>query len=120
MIQLLLINTMKHAETVSFFRVLLISSMCSYSVILLLQLACPKCSGCCVRKRYLSEERPVEGDGVEAVHSPHGDVQVHQQPLLLLSVHCRPDPLTADRKPQSVKLLSASGNLLLPVCSLTL
>lgn len=42
---------------------------------------------------YLSEQRSVEGDGVETVHRPHGDVQVHEQPLLLLSVHCGTNPL---------------------------
>lgn len=42
---------------------------------------------------YLSEESSVEGDREEAVHSPHGDVQVHQQPLLLQGVDCGTDPL---------------------------
>lgn len=43
--------------------------------------------------QYLSEEGSVEGDGVEAVDRPHGDIQVHQQPLLLLRVHSRSNPL---------------------------
>lgn len=31
---------------------------------------------------HLSEKGPVEGDGEEAVYGPHGNVQVHQEPLL--------------------------------------
>lgn len=41
----------------------------------------------------LSEEGAIEGDGVEAVHCPHGNVQVHQEPLLLQSVDCGSNPL---------------------------
>lgn len=42
---------------------------------------------------HLSEKGPVEGDGEEAVHCPHGNVQVHQEPLLFQSVDCCADPL---------------------------
>ena len=45
------------------------------------------------KRTYLSEERAVEGDSVVAVHRPHGDVQVHQQPFVLLGVHRGPYPL---------------------------
>lgn len=47
--------------------------------------------------RYLSEQRSVEGDGVEAVHRPHGDVQIHEQPLLLLRVDGGPNPLRGEK-----------------------
>lgn len=45
------------------------------------------------RKPHLSEKCPVEGDCEGTIHCPHGDVQIHQQPLLLLAVHCGSDPL---------------------------
>jgi hypothetical protein len=45
---------------------------------------------------YLSEEGPIEGDSVEAVNRAHVDVQVHEQPLLLLRVHSGPDALQED------------------------
>lgn len=45
------------------------------------------------REPHLSEERPVEGDSEGTIHGPHGDVQIHQEPLLLLAVHRGSDPL---------------------------
>lgn len=45
------------------------------------------------REPHLSEERPVEGDGEGTIHGPHGDIQIHQEPLLLLAVHRGSDPL---------------------------
>lgn len=45
---------------------------------------------------HLSEKGPVEGDGEEAVYCPHGNVQVHQEPLLFQSVDCSSDPLGAE------------------------
>lgn len=57
---------------------------------------------------HLSEKRSVEGDGVETVHRPHGDVQVHQQPLLLLRVHRCPDTLTGGRGGKQAHVLNRS------------
>lgn len=54
---------------------------------------------------HLSEQGAVEGDRVETVHRPHGDVQVHQQPLLLLSVDRGPDPLD-DHKHSGVRMIA--------------
>lgn len=45
------------------------------------------------RRAHLSEQGPVEGDGVKTVHCAHVDVQVHEQALLLLRVHGGPDAL---------------------------
>lgn len=45
------------------------------------------------REPHLSEKGPVKGDSEGTIHRPHGDVQIHQQPLLLLAVHRGSDPL---------------------------
>lgn len=45
---------------------------------------------------HLSKEGPIEGDGVEAVHRAHVDIQVHEQALLLLRVHGGPDALQGE------------------------
>lgn len=42
---------------------------------------------------YLSEEGAVEGHSVEAVYSPHRNVQVHQKSLLLQGVDSGTNPL---------------------------
>lgn len=42
---------------------------------------------------HLSEQGAIESHSEETVHGPHGNVQVHQQPLLLQSVDCGTDPL---------------------------
>lgn len=42
---------------------------------------------------HLSEEGAIEGHSEEAIHRPHGNVQVHQKPLLLQSVDCGTNPL---------------------------
>ena len=42
---------------------------------------------------HLSEEGAIEGHSKETVHCPHGDIQVHQKPLLLQSVDCGTNPL---------------------------
>ena len=42
---------------------------------------------------YLTEECAVKGDREGTVHGPHGDIQIHQEPLLLLAVYRGPDPL---------------------------
>lgn len=46
---------------------------------------------------YLSEKGTVERDRVKAVHCPHGDIQVHKESLLLLSVHSGSDSLQGER-----------------------
>lgn len=45
------------------------------------------------RMPYLSEQCPIKGDSEGAIYRPHGDIQIHQQPLLLLAVHRGSDPL---------------------------
>ena len=51
-----------------------------------------------LRRSYLSEECSVELDDVGTVTAPHHHVQVHQQLLLLLLIHRRPDPLRNKHK----------------------
>lgn len=41
----------------------------------------------------LPEEGAVEGHSEEAVDSPHANIQIHQEPLLLQSVDCGANPL---------------------------
>lgn len=46
---------------------------------------------------HLSKEGTIEGHCEETVHCPHGNVQVHQKPLLLQCVYCSTNPLSTQK-----------------------